>query len=159
MFLPSRWRRTCFYLLVTIVILLGFLYVNAELRDNTLNYIRPAWFYIDGLTRYDFKPTPDEQACLDGNATRINASGMLVDIPKVVHFVIGVDKPNPITLMLWLAIRAAAANLQDCEIRLHYVYLSGQGPWWEDVRELVTLTRHGPEFLDDFLRIKPPPSQ
>ncbi|KAM4056377.1 glycosyltransferase sugar-binding containing DXD motif domain-containing protein [Hirsutella rhossiliensis] len=84
---------------------------------------------------------------------------MPATIPNVVHFVIGPDKPNPVTLMLWLAIRAAAINLPGCEIRLHYVYLSEDGPWWKDVRRLVTLTRHGPEFLDDFSHLTPPPSE
>lgn len=148
-------------MLAASLVLLVFLWADVEIRDSLLDRVCPTCFYNIGLTRYDFKPTPHEQACLDGNANRINALGMPTDIPKVVHFVTNLDRSNPITLLLWLAIRAAAANLPGCEIRLHHVhpFLDEDGPLWKDVRDIVTLTRHGPEYLDDFSHITPPPSQ
>lgn len=159
MFITSQ-RRASLCLFIVSVLLLVALWLDPQLRNNSLNLVRPAWFYVNGLTRYDFKPTPDEQACLNGTAIRINAPGLPADIPKVVHFITGVDKPNPVTLVLWLAVRAAAANLgPGCEIRLHYVHLSNEGPWWDDVRNRVILVRHEPGFLDNFTHITPPPSE
>ncbi|PHH91777.1 hypothetical protein CDD83_10345 [Cordyceps sp. RAO-2017] len=160
MFLPHRWRRLnlCLFLAATTLLLVA--YLDDQLRDDALELVRPAWFYAIGLTRYDFKPSPDEQACLDGTARRVNAPGMPPAIPNIAHFVSGVDRPEPVSLMLWLSIRAAAANLgPGHEIRLHYVHLSEAGPWWNDVRGLVTLVPHQPGFLDDFAHLSPPPSK
>ncbi|EQL00684.1 hypothetical protein G6O67_008516 [Ophiocordyceps sinensis] len=161
MFIPNWRRRAGFNLylvraVAAILVLVAILSLDGELRETSLELVRPGFFYMTGLTRYDFKPTPDEQACLDGTAVRINAPGMPRSIPRVAHFITGVSKPDPATLLLWLAVRAAAVNLgPDGEIRLHYVYLSDEGPWWSGVRKLVTLVRHEPDFLNDFAHLAP----
>lgn len=154
-----RRRRASLFVLVACVVLLAPFCLDGELRDRFLDsHVRPAWFRLIGLTRYDFRPTPDDQACLDGTAVRINVPGMPSAIPNVVHFITGVDRPNPAGLMLWLAVRAADANLPGSEIHLHYVHLSTDGPWWPDVQDRVTLRHHEPSFLDDFAHLTPPPS-
>ncbi|KAM4058548.1 glycosyltransferase sugar-binding domain-containing protein [Hirsutella rhossiliensis] len=159
MFIPNWRRRASFHLCLVVaasLIVAALLGLHRGLRETGLELVRPAFFYVTGLTRYDFKPTPDEQACLDGTAVRINAPNMPSSIPRVAHFITGVDRPNPATLVLWLAVRAAAANLgPDGEIRLHYLHLSDEGPWWSGVRKLVTLVRHEPGFLDEFARLAP----
>ncbi|PFH59924.1 hypothetical protein XA68_11693 [Ophiocordyceps unilateralis] len=161
----SRARRKIrlLFIIVTSFLLIncfGILYIDGSIHDYLLELVRPTWFYVTGLTRYNFRPTTLEQACFNGSATRINAPGLPEAIPRVVHFITGVDRPNPITLITWLAVRAVAANLgPDVEIRLHHVFLSEDGPWWPEVRDRVTLVRHEPSFLDGFSGIKPPPPE
>ncbi|KJZ73672.1 hypothetical protein HIM_07005 [Hirsutella minnesotensis 3608] len=134
--------------------------VDNGFRERALNFVRPSWFYVSGLTRYNFRPSPLERACFDGTVKRLNAPNVTVSIPRVVHFITGIDRPNPINLITWLAVRAAAANLgPDAEIRLHYIHLSEEGPWWSDVKDRVTLVHHEPDFLRNFSHIKPPPEE
>ncbi|KAF4592042.1 glycosyl transferase [Ophiocordyceps camponoti-floridani] len=155
-----RFRSTVVVIAFVLISCIGLLNVDDGIREHVLDLGRPAWFYVSGLTRYNFRPTPLEQACLNGSAIRINAPGLPKAIPKIVHFVTGVDKPNPISLITWLAVRAVAANLgPNVEIRLHHVFLSEDGPWWPDVRDRVKLVRHRPSFLDNFTHIVPPPAE
>ncbi|RDA87099.1 hypothetical protein CP532_0170 [Ophiocordyceps camponoti-leonardi (nom. inval.)] len=162
MAIPRARRKFRLFVVAKILLFLGFfgVYFDEDFRSNVVRVAGPTWFYISGLTRYDFRPTLEEQACLNGSAVRINAPGLTAGIPKIVHFITGVDRPNPITFINWLAIRAVAANLgPDVEIRLHYVHLSEEGPWWSDVRDRVRLVKHESNFVSPFSHIVPPPAE
>ncbi|PHH65372.1 hypothetical protein CDD81_2476 [Ophiocordyceps australis] len=144
------------------LLLLGsmLLYSDASRQQAVIDVLQPYWSYASGLTRFDFQPTPLEQACFNGTAARINAPGLPETIPPIVHFITGVDEPNPVSIVTWLAVRAVVAQMgPGVEIRLHHVHLSQEGPWWPDVRKRVKLVRHQPEFLADFASTVPPPSQ
>lgn len=125
MFASTKLRK-----LLRVVAILGFLclsiliFINSDLSEKSLDLVRPTWFYISGLTRYDFQLTIQEQACSNGTAKRINSPGSSETIPRVVHLITGIDQPNPNTLITWLAIRAASINLgPGVELYLHYVFL------------------------------------
>jgi len=64
-------------------------------------------------------------------------------IPKIVHFIFGLDKNfgnHDFGFIHYLAIRTAKLAIKPEILYLHYFYES-KSPWWEKVKPLVTLKK------------------
>jgi len=85
-----------------------------------------------------------ERGCFQGNSAPPGVDKIVESIPRVVHFIYGLQDPE-LSFLAYLAIRSALVSLQPTKLKLHYSFLNEDNVWYKKLAHSITLVFHNPE--------------